>query len=68
MLVRCSSFLWGCCCNLSVAHDARSETVVFQGAGSFFFSAVASVCWGGLISVQYFMVVVLNDSFHVVHA
>ena len=21
-----------------------------------FFSAVASVCWGGLISVQYFMV------------
>ena len=32
-----------------------------------FFAAVASVCWGGLISVQYFMVVFLNDSFHIVH-
>ena len=33
-----------------------------------FFSAFASVCWGGLVSVQYFMVVFLNDSFHIVHA
>ena len=24
--------------------------------------------WGGLISVQYFLVVFLNDSFHIVHA
>ena len=52
---------------LTVVHYARSETVVFQGAGGFF-SAVASVCRGGLISVQYFMVVFLNDSFHIVHA
>ena len=37
------------CCNFSVVHDAGSDTVVFQGAGSFF-AAVASVCWGGLIS------------------
>ena len=37
----------------SVVHDAGSETVVFQGAGSFF-AAVASMCSGGLISVQYF--------------
>ena len=46
---------------------AGSETVVFQGAGSFF-AAVASMCCGGLISVQYFLVVFLNDSFHIVHA
>ena len=55
------------CCNFSVVHDAGSETVVFQGAGSFF-AAVASMCCGGLISVQNFLVVFLNDSFHIVHA
>ena len=26
------------------------------------------MCCGGLISVQYFLVVFLNDSFHIVHA
>ena len=36
--------------------------MVFQGAGSFF-AVVASMCCGGLISVQYFLVVFLNDSF-----
>ena len=41
--------------------------MVFQGAGSFF-AAVASMRCGGLISVQYFLVVFLNDSFHIVHA
>ena len=54
-------------CSLCVVHDAGSETVVFQGAGNFF-AAVASMCCGGLISVQYFLVVFLNDSFHFVHA
>ena len=48
-------------------YDAGSETVVFQGAGGFF-AAVASVCCGSLISVQYILVVLLDDSFHVVHA
>ena len=38
-----------------------------KGAGSFF-AAVASMCCGGLISVQNFLVVFLNDSFHIVHA
>ena len=55
------------CCDVSVVHDAGSETVVFQGAGSFF-ATVASVSWGGLISVQNFLVLFLNDSFHIVHA
>ena len=31
-----------------------------KGQVVFFFSAVASVCWGCLISVQYFMVVFLS--------
>ena len=43
------------CCNFSVVYDAGSETIVFQEAGSFF-AAVASMCCGGLISVQYFLV------------
>ena len=48
-------------------HDAGSETVVLQGAGNLF-ATVASVSWGGVISVQYFLFVFLNDSFHIVHA
>ena len=33
-----------------------------------FFATVASVSWGGLISVQYVLVVFLNNSFHIIRA
>ena len=51
--------------HVGVVHDAGSETVVINGAGTFF-AAVASVWWSD--GVQYCLVVLLNDSFHVFDA
>ena len=38
-----------------------------KGQVAFFNSYRIPVCCAGLIGVQYFLVVLLNDSFHIVH-